>query len=150
MVILLKKWILPIGGVASEGSAPAACTVGLFWIWNWYLAVNDVHWMFSAYNRFLLTPDLPLSCLLLMWCDTLCYLACCCSLHCSHSTKDDWSAELSHRFPGQASHYGGVLFITWGSWVIFNYFDFIPVLFSLNGAFSLFYSSSFTPVLGSL
>ena len=30
MVILLKKWILPIGGVASVGSAPAACTADLF------------------------------------------------------------------------------------------------------------------------
>ena len=30
-VILLKGWILPIGGVASGGSAPAACAAGFFY-----------------------------------------------------------------------------------------------------------------------
>ena len=29
-------------------------------IWNSDLAVNDVHWIFSATTRFLRTPDLPL------------------------------------------------------------------------------------------
>ena len=29
-------------------------------IWNPYLAVNDVHWTSSAYNRFLRTTDIPL------------------------------------------------------------------------------------------
>ena len=28
--ILLKGWILPIGGVHREGSAPVACAAGLF------------------------------------------------------------------------------------------------------------------------
>ena len=31
MAILVKGYILPIGGVASGGSAPAACPAGLFY-----------------------------------------------------------------------------------------------------------------------
>ena len=34
MAILLNWWILPIGGVASEGSVPAACATGLFMFYN--------------------------------------------------------------------------------------------------------------------
>ena len=32
-VILLEGWTLPVGGVASEGAAPAACAAGLFIYW---------------------------------------------------------------------------------------------------------------------
>ena len=44
LVILLNGWILPIGGIASEGSAPAACTAGLFFFVQYFkLGISYFH-----------------------------------------------------------------------------------------------------------
>ena len=44
--ILLKGWIWPIGGVASGGSAPAACAAGLFIVLN-LLIYGDIKRIFA-------------------------------------------------------------------------------------------------------
>ena len=56
--ILLKGWILPIGGVSLEKSAPAACAAGWFFF---YRCVHLIH-LVNTFEILILSEDISIFC----------------------------------------------------------------------------------------